>query len=77
MYDHIQTMHMGLQNGRVIRLVLLPKDWELTIKEDDEIWDDCDGKVLVIEHENGERVLVNIDHITFVCTMASARRYYE
>ena len=77
MYDYIKTMHIGLTDDRVIRLVLLRNDWELTIKKNDEIWDDCDGKVLVIEHPNGERVLVNIAHITFVCTIKHARRYYE
>ena len=77
MYDYIQTMHMGLTDDRVIRIVLLRNDWEVTIKASDDIWDDNDGKLLIIEHENGRRAIINIDHISMVCTMTAGRRYYE
>ena len=77
MYDYIKTMHMGLTDDRVIRIVLLRNDWEVTIKASDDIWDDNDGKLLIIEHENGRRAIINIDHISMVCTMTAGRRYYE
>ena len=77
MYDYIKTMHMGLTDDRVIRIVLLRNDWEVTIKASDDIWDDNDGKLLIIEHENGRRVIINIDHISLVCTMTAGVRRYE
>ena len=77
MYDYIETMKMTLPKDRVIRVVLLRNDWEITIKKTDNIWEDNDGKLLIIERENGNRVLINIDHISMVCTMAAGRRFYE
>jgi hypothetical protein len=75
MYEHIQFLHHTLSHDCVIRLVLLRNDWELSIKKTDNIYKD--GSCLIIEHKNGNRVIVNMEHITFACTMAAGRRYYE
>ena len=77
MFDYIETMKMSLPSDRVIRVVLLRNEWEIVIKKTDDIWNDNDGKLLVIERENGNRVLINMDHISLVCTMAAGRRFYE
>jgi hypothetical protein len=68
-------MHSTLPEDKIIRLVLLRNDWELSIKKTDNLYQD--GNILIIEHMNGNRVIVNIDHITFACPMNAGRRYYE
>ena len=75
MFTHIQFMHRTLPEDKVIRLVLLRNDWELSIKKTDNLYQD--GNILIIEHMNGNRVIVNMTHITFACPMSAGRRYYE
>ena len=77
MFDYIETMHMGLKQTEAIRVILLRNDWQIVIKKSDKIWNDCDGKLLVVEHENGKRALVNMDHISLVCIINSGRTFYE
>jgi hypothetical protein len=62
----IETMKMSLTPDKVIKIVL-SSNAETIINPNDEIFQD--GNALVIERESGNRVIVNIDYITMVCTV--------